>query len=844
MAEDDGSKCSADVLAGSYFMARLMVVLGLMASVLALSGLFHSGLRRLGQPSIISHILAGVVVGPTVLGRMVNLRQLGLEDPGMALDDAIYYLRVIFMFFTGLEMDLCYLRRYLRASLVLASGGSALCLLLAAVAGPFFYGLLHPGKKNFYPDGIYASTALFMLVLTSTASPVLIRIVTELKLTGSETGQLAIGTAFANDIASLVVVSIMDVDWTTYDKDGKARPDDLLGQPMAKLIIFLFLSLNVWIAIRMVVWLVRLLNRAKKGRQYVSMYVLCAMLLFIVNTAQRLNVFGYSASMTAFLIGLATPRDGPTARTLIDQLTYPVHQIVMPLCFGVTGARLDFTKLGRFTATQLIIVVAFTTLLGTTGRVAGTVAAGRMIGIPARETLVLGLLLNVKGYADILAIKLGDKAGIWGDAAQSVLLLSSIINTLMAGPASAAIVRQQRLAFQYRSHCLQDLKLDEELRVLVCVHGAGSVHAMLTLAEISKGTTPVAIYILHLIELMTAHKYAITHLYHPKGGDRDDNGRWGHTREIDQVVAAVDRFINDTIVAVRPMTAISNLVSMDTDVCNAVEDTRASLVIVPFHKEQRYDKRMVCRREGRRELNQRILQRAPCTVGVLVERRLGTIAIAERQPTAEGNQQSGSVDPEAKGSAPAHDVVAVFLGGPHDREAVAYATRLAAHPSVSVTVSRFLPERASMDATAEARSTTPMSTTNDSGGDDDHVTLMVEGKVDEEGMADEEFMAEFYARFVEPGHVSYTEMYVRNGVGVVESLWSMVGMYSLFIVGKGGGGGGAAAEMTKGMGGLNEECPELGPIGDFLSSDDLLGYGTSVLVLRHHDVAKKTRQTQ
>ncbi|XP_037474101.1 cation/H(+) antiporter 1-like [Triticum dicoccoides] len=585
-----------------------------------------------------------------------------------------------------------------------------------------------------------------------------------------------------------------------------------------KLIIFLFLSLNVWIAIGLVVWLVRLLNRAKKGLQYVSMSVLCVMLLFMVNTAQRLYLFGYIASMTAFLIGLATPREGPTARSLIDHLTYPVHQIIMPLCFGVTGAKLDFTKIGRFTANQLIIVVAFTTLLGTTGRVAGTVAAGRMIGIPARETLVLRLLLNVKGYVDILAINLGDKAGIWGDEAQSVVLLSSIINTLMAGPASAAIVRQQRRAFQYRSHCLQDLKLDQELRILLCVHGAGSVHAMLTLAEISKGNTPVAIYLLHLIELMTARKYAITHFYHPKGGADDDNGRWSHTREIHEVVAAVDHLTNDTIVAVRQMTAISSLVSMDADVCNGVEDTRASLVIVPFHKEQRYVRRMVCRRKGRRELNQRILQRAPCTEGVLVERHLGTITVAERQSTAEGNQ-SEAVDPEAEGSAPAHNVVALFLGGPDDREAVAYAARLAAHPSVSVTVSRFLPEGASMDATTEVRSM-------------------------EEGMADEEFMADFYARFVKPGHVSCTERYVRNGVGMVESLWSMVGMYSLFIVGKGGGGGAAAAQMTKGMGGLNEECPELGPIGDFLSSDGLLGYGASVLVLRRHNVQKRTRGTQ
>ena len=119
------------------------------------------------------------MVGPTVLGRAMDLRELGMRDAGSALSGTIYFVRMLFMFFIGLELDLRYLRLNLRRSLAIACCGSALCFVLAVLAGPFCYGLMHPGQGSFHPDKIFASTALFALVLTSTASPVLIRIVTD-----------------------------------------------------------------------------------------------------------------------------------------------------------------------------------------------------------------------------------------------------------------------------------------------------------------------------------------------------------------------------------------------------------------------------------------------------------------------------------------------------------------------------------------------------------------------------------------------------------------------------------------------------------------------------------------
>ncbi|CAN6280230.1 unnamed protein product [Urochloa humidicola] len=796
MADAGDDKCSAAVGEGGYFMASIMAITGIMATVLVLSGLFHSALRRLGQPSIISHILAGIVVGPTVLGRTMDLRELSMQDAGRALSGTIYFVRVVFMFFIGLELDLRYLRHNLRRSLAVACGGSSLCFVLAVLAGPFSYGLLHPGQPTFQPGKIYAYTALFALVLTSTASPVLIRIVTELKLTGSETGQLAIGAAFANDMGSLTALSVIIVTHTVYGGPAVPKQDEL--SPAAKAGRLALMAVAAWVAVSLTAWVARQLNRIKRGRQYISKYELSGMLLLIMVLSLLQQVIGYSASMTAFLIGLAMPREGPTARTLMDRLAYPVHQLVMPLCFGAIGARLDFAKIGHFSATQLAAAVAFTTLLSAAGKVAGTVVACRTLGIPTREAVVLGALLNVKGYSDILAINFGNKVHVWGEPVQVVLLLSSIINTFMAGPASAAIVRQQRRAFRYRSRCLQDLRVDEEVRVLACVHSAGGVHPALTIANLSKGSgnLPVPVYLLHLVELVTSRKYAITHqLYHARDGGDGDEDEWGYAREIEQVAAAVAAFTYDNALPVRQMTAISNVASMDTDVRHSVEDARASLVIMPFHMEQRYDGRMVSRGEGRRTLNQRVMQRPLCTVGVLVERRFAQEVAGEHI-----------------------QVMALFLGGADDREAVAYAARMAAQPAARVTVCRF------------------MLPAGKQGG-----LLGKTQEAAEEAVLDEEFMADMYGRFVAPGQVAYMERSVGNGAETVAVLTSMVGTCSLFVVGKGGGGGGDRAVMTSDMGDRDEECPELGPIGELLASDDMAGCG-SVLVLQQHNVSRPAKQ--
>lgn len=299
----------------------------------------------------------------------------------------------------------------------------------------------------------------------------------------------------------------------------------------------------------------------------------------------------------------------------------------------------------------------------------------------------------------------------------------------------------------------------------------------------------------------------------------------------------MDTFTHQTGITIRQVTAVSAFANMHEDICNCAEDVRASLVVLPFHKFQRIDGKMITKKHGLRSVNAKTLSRAPCTVGILVDRVGAAAAAAARVSAAplEG-----------------HRVVALFFGGPDDREAVAYGGRLAMHPLVSLTVVRFLPaSRASYDAEVEMEA---------SKGEE---VLMAINNHEKESEADEAFLSEFYTRwentrrcygpfpvggftgdlrrlrFVVSGTVSFVEKTVANSLETLDALRGMDGMYALYLVGRGG------RRLSPFLMGLNdwEECPELGPIGDLLASSDFTVHG-SVLVLQQNSASKTKKGVQ
>ncbi|KAK7833786.1 cation/h(+) antiporter 18 [Quercus suber] len=229
------------------------------------------------------------------------------------------------------------------------------------------------------------------------------------------------------------------------------------------------------------------------------------------------------------------------------------------------------------------------------------------------------------------------------------------------------------------------------------------------------------------------------------------------------------------------MTAISPMINIHEDICTSAERERASIIILPFHKQQRFDGALEVTRNYHRWVNQRVLEHAPCSVGILVDRGLG-----------------GSTHVSARNVC--STVTVLFFGGGDDREALAYGVRMAEHPGISLTVIHFI---ASLETAQEA------------------VSLKIdicENSSTSEGSGDEKFLVEFKQKFVKDSSIKFEERVVRNAAETIEVILEY-SRCDLFLVGR-------MPEVATLI--EKSDCIELGPVGSLLTSPD---FSTSASVL-------------
>uniref|UniRef100_A0A7N1A2V1 Cation/H+ exchanger domain-containing protein n=1 Tax=Kalanchoe fedtschenkoi TaxID=63787 RepID=A0A7N1A2V1_KALFE len=309
-----------------------------MFCLLVIAQLFQLVLKPLGQPRPIAQILAGVVLGPTALSSIGYVR-----DFFLMRSSAEYYktatmgCRQIIMFMMGLQDGL-----------------------------PF-----HEASFADVPEVYQFSTPLiFMMIIANTASPLVVRMVSELKLTSTRLGQLATYSSLINDIGGGI--------------------GSLVGAVIVDLVATLLFN-RVTIII----------NNSHRERSYLTnAEVLLTLAVFIVY-ANANESLGQNSMVPCFFVGLMLPRDGKTTRTLLLKLHYPVYVFVLPIYFGYIGFQADILNLWNLRSAAMLVAISFA-IIG--GKIGGTLFACRRLKIPPLEGAVLALLLCVKGFTDLLVI--------------------------------------------------------------------------------------------------------------------------------------------------------------------------------------------------------------------------------------------------------------------------------------------------------------------------------------------------------------------------------------------------------------------------------------------------------
>lgn len=374
--------------------------------------------RRLGQPAVIGEITAGIVLGPSVLGRIPgHLPQHVFPADVRPLLSAVSQVGlVLFMFVVGWEFE----RRLIRPHARLAAGVSLSSVALAFGLGVAVAALLHPHHATVAGHAIsFAAFATFMgTAMSVTAFPVLARILTENRLVGTRVGTLALASAAIDDVLAWCLLAYVSA---LVSADGAAADLARIGALGVAYVALMFFVVRPLLA-----RLVR--RRASRERWSSLLVVVCAGAL---GSAWLTSWIGIHAIFGAFLFGFVMPRE--PARVLARHLRGPldhVSLVLLPVFFIVTGLGVDLGSLtgGDGLALALLIVVACA------GKLLGAIVPARLSGLSWREAKDLGLLMNTRGLTELVILNAAVSLGVLDGRMFTMLVITAVVTTAMAAP--------------------------------------------------------------------------------------------------------------------------------------------------------------------------------------------------------------------------------------------------------------------------------------------------------------------------------------------------------------------------------------------------------------------------
>ncbi|MEW2546765.1 cation:proton antiporter [Streptomyces sp. NPDC047002] len=369
-------------------------------------------LRLVGQPPVVGEMVAGVVLGPSVLGYAAPgvERQLFPDDLRPVLYVVGQVGLVVFMFLAGYEFHTDRIRRVLRPALAVSAAGT-----LAPLALGIGVTVLLRDTDGLFPHGVPLTvSALFVgVTLAITAFPMLARIITERGLTGTRFGSLSLAAGALDDaVAWVLLAGVLSL------ADGSAHSFLLALAGTAGLVLALVAF-----------------SRARRRAERLAAAappdtVLLATVLLLFFAAWYTDRIGLYAVFGAFSLGVVFPRTPPVARAVA--VIAPVSRIVfLPLFFTYSGLNTD---IGLLSDPSVLLFAACSVVLAVLGKFGACLLAARAAGERPEVALRVGTLMNARGLMQLIAINVGLAAGIATPAMFTVLVMVALVTTVMASP--------------------------------------------------------------------------------------------------------------------------------------------------------------------------------------------------------------------------------------------------------------------------------------------------------------------------------------------------------------------------------------------------------------------------
>ena len=408
------------------FRSALAILLLQIVVIIIVARLFGAVFRRIGQAPVMGEMIAGIALGPSVLGLFSPWVMAFLFPPSSlpTLGVLSQIGVVLFMFIVGLELDIQHLREKASAAVMVSHASIIVPFLLGAALALFLYPTLAPADTSF------AAFALFMgIAMSITAFPVLARILEDRGMSQSRLGSIALACAAVDDVSAWCLLAFVI---------AVAKSSGLVSSMVTIALTLIFTGTMLFIIKpRLAPLIEKRIGDPKRVRG-----LLAGVLAFVLASAWVTEGIGIHALFGGFLAGVVMPSVSGFRVFLKDQLEAFSSVALLPLFFVFTGLRTQISLLndwlGWLTCLGIIIVAV-------AGKLGGSMLMARWTNMNWRDSFQIGALMNTRGLVELVVLNIGYDLGILSGRIFVMMVIMALTTTFMTAPL-LSLVKQQRRA--------------------------------------------------------------------------------------------------------------------------------------------------------------------------------------------------------------------------------------------------------------------------------------------------------------------------------------------------------------------------------------------------------------
>ena len=394
------------------FLAQILILM-------IVGRLLGEAMQRIGQPSVMGQLLAGILLGPSILGALWPDLQHAIfpaSPDQKAMIDAISQFGILLLLLlTGMETDL---------KLVQKVGRAAISISLTGVAVPFAcglaLGLLMP--ESLLPDANKRLlTALFLGTALSISSiKIVAAIVREMNFTRRNLGQVIVSSAIMEDTIGWIIIAI------TFSL-AQAGSIDVMSVATSLIGTVVFLVASFTIGRRIVFYLIRWSNDTFQT----EFPVITTILVIMVAMALVTHFIGVHTVLGAFVAGVLIGESPILTKHIDEQLRGLIVAFFMPIFFGIAGLSADLTILKD---PQLLLLALGLIAIASLGKFAGAFIGGEIGGLSRRESLALACGMNARGSTEVIVASIGLSMGALTQNLFTMIVAMAFVTTMAMPP--------------------------------------------------------------------------------------------------------------------------------------------------------------------------------------------------------------------------------------------------------------------------------------------------------------------------------------------------------------------------------------------------------------------------